>query len=577
MRKSQSLNGITVKAYAGTTGVLLAFNVTEQRRRGLLGFALERRDPKTKQWEWMTGMLRFPQQQHDSGQPVPTDMSPVQKFRWGDYRVHPEMTYRYRIHARYGKATDAKPVLVKGPEVEVTTASLDEDGAHNILFNRAAGGSQAFSRTFPKAVALCEEKRRKGGFNKLTVDDLDKVDPGCKAWLTRGVLPQILDIIGEAKDAKWALDIAIYEYEWHEIVEAVNAASKRGVQVRLVYHAKKNDKQTKENEDNAAPLIAKKQARPRKTNAIFHNKFIVLSRASPQGNRVLRTPVTVLCGSTNFTHNGLFRQANVVHVVRTAKGEKSNPVAESYAALFDMLWNDEGTSVTEVVKTKDWIDQHNRMDPAKPVFAGFSPRRKRPDLARFVEIIQSARRDVMFSTAFVLPKEIVGALMGKPNDPILRLGVQNKNDNSIAGFHRDRTAQFAATALFEHGFEGWLREVMIAGAGDILIHTKVVVTDFTGDNPTVISGSHNLSNPASESNDENYLIIQGNTDLADSYGVEVMRIYDHYRARWVAEQVATGQFKGGSALQPDDTWTDRYFKKGTLHHRDRLCFVGDAA
>src|SRR5262249_38757361 len=115
---------------------------------------------------------------------------------------------------------------------------------------------------------------------------------------------------------------------------------------------------------------------------------------------------------------------------------------------------------------------------------------------------------------------------------------------------------------------------MIAGMGDILIHTKVVVVDFTSDHPAVISGSHNLSNPASEKNDENYLIIQGNTDLADSYGVEVMRIYDHYRARWVEEQVARGDFPGGGELEPDASWTDRYFKKDSLHFRDRLRFVG---
>jgi phosphatidylserine/phosphatidylglycerophosphate/cardiolipin synthase-like enzyme len=572
MRTTKSLNGITLKAYAGTTGVLLAFNVTEARRTGLLGFAIERKEPKSKQWEWLTGMMPFPGQQHEPGQPIPTDLAPVQKFRWSDYRVHAETSYSYRVHAMYG--TPQKPKLLAGPEVKVTTSSTDEDGSHNILFNRAAGGSQAFSRNFPAAVALCEEKRKKGGIQKLTVEDLDQVSPGCKAWLTRGVLPQILGLIAQAKNAKWALDIAIYEYEWHEIVEAVNAASDRGVLVRLIYHARKDDKQTAENEANARPLIAKGQAKPRVTSAIFHDKFIVLSKVTKPGGAVARKPVTVLCGSTNFTHNGLFRQANVVHLVRTPKGEPANPVAGSYEQLFEMLWNDPSPSVTDVARTKDWIDGNNPMDKTAPVFAGFSPRRKKPDLARFIEVINAARNDVLFSTAFVLPKEIVAALVGKPNDPILRLGVQNKNDNQIAGFHRDRTAQFAATALFNQGFERWLKEVMIAGAGDILIHTKIVVVDFTTDQPVIISGSHNLSNPASEKNDENYLIIQGNTDLADSYGVEVMRIYDHYRARWAANEIARGTFSGGGKLAPDDSWTNRYFKQDSLHCRDRLRFVG---
>ena len=40
-----------------------------------------------------------------------------------------------------------------------------------------------------------------------------------------------------------------------------------------------------------------------------------------------------------------------------------------------------------------------------------------------------------------------------------------------------------------------------------------------------------LSKSASEGNDENFLIVHGNTDVADCYGCELMRLYDHYRFR----------------------------------------------
>jgi phosphatidylserine/phosphatidylglycerophosphate/cardiolipin synthase-like enzyme len=130
-----------------------------------------------------------------------------------------------------------------------------------------------------------------------------------------------------------------------------------------------------------------------------------------------------------------------------------------------------------------------------------------------------------------------------------------------------------ATAYLDHGLEGWLQETKTGGYGDILIHTKAVVVDFTTDAPVVISGSHNLSVPASGGNDENYLIVQGNTDIADSYGIELMRIYDHYRFRWT-QQSATGEKTPPPALTPDDSWTNRYFKKDSLHYRDRLRFVG---
>lgn len=113
-------------------------------------------------------------------------------------------------------------------------------------------------------------------------------------WLSRGVLEQIVRFTEWAVDPTWALDVAIYEYELPEIVEAVNAARARGAKVRVVYHAKEGDEQTEENERNLAALPADaKQARV--TSRICHHKFMVLSRLSGGTRR----PRAVLCGSTN--------------------------------------------------------------------------------------------------------------------------------------------------------------------------------------------------------------------------------------------------------------------------------------
>jgi hypothetical protein len=103
-----------------------------------------------------------------------------------------------------------------------------------------------------------------------------------------------------------------------------------------------------------------------------------------------------------------------------------------------------------------------------------------------------------------------------------------------------------------------------------------IVVDFTTDAPVVISGSHNFSQPASSGNDENYLIIRGNRDVADYFGCELLRIYDHYRFRFVAKQ----QYKSkkakakGPRLTPDDAWTKAYFDAKDLKMTDRLRFTG---
>jgi phosphatidylserine/phosphatidylglycerophosphate/cardiolipin synthase-like enzyme len=98
-----------------------------------------------------------------------------------------------------------------------------------------------------------------------------------------------------------------------------------------------------------------------------------------------------------------------------------------------------------------------------------------------------------------------------------------------------------------------------------------VVTDFTSDAPTIISGSHNLSVAASNGNDENYLIVRGDTDLADRYGLELLRFYEHYRFRYFARQLALKQVQ---PLKVDDSWTDDYYLAADLRQLSRLRFSG---
>lgn len=99
----------------------------------------------------------------------------------------------------------------------------------------------------------------------------------------------------------------------------------------------------------------------------------------------------------------------------------------------------------------------------------------------------------------------------------------------------------------------------------------LVVVDFTSAHPIVISGSHNLLMPASSGNGENFLILRADTDMADCYGVELVRIYDHSRFRWAVKQGAEAP-----TLIRDDLWTERYSRPNSLWWRDRRYFAGGA-
>ncbi|NJR50777.1 MAG: hypothetical protein HC780_15590 [Leptolyngbyaceae cyanobacterium CSU_1_3] len=78
-----SQNGISVKAYAGTTGVMVAMNMTDSQRKDWLEFAIERINGRSGKKEWLTGMLPFfSSRQSRPGQPIPSHIAPIQRFRW---------------------------------------------------------------------------------------------------------------------------------------------------------------------------------------------------------------------------------------------------------------------------------------------------------------------------------------------------------------------------------------------------------------------------------------------------------------------------------------------------------------
>lgn len=547
-------DGFLVKAYAGATTVALAFDMAERATKGLLGFAIKRYDldsdkPERRAGRFLNAMLRFPQTpKNGNGEPIGTDSCPIQKFRWSDYTVFSGERYLYEVFPAYGK-WDA-PALGAKLAVEVKTHRIDDVGG--VIFNRAVAASQAFSRKFPdidKQLAAAKAKGELAEF-AMPADVLN--------WLSRGLVETIVAFLNRAKKGD-GLDIAIYEFHLPLLVEAVKQAHERGVEVRLLHHAK-GDKTSAENRHCAALTgLPSALIFPRKTNAIMHDKFVILRRKRQDGF----VPEAVLCGSTNWTHNGCYRQANVVHVLSDPKA------CAAYQAMFDTLV----ATHSDVGATRAWINANNPIDLSGGLFAGFSPRSGEVDLTAFVKTIRDAKRDLLFATAFKLPQKILDALLGKPNDKTLRLGVQN-TASTITGVHRDRTAEFSASALLSEGLEGWLKETKAKQKGNILIHTKAILVDFTGDSPTIISGSHNLSGAASGSNDENYLVIRGNTDLADIYGCELLRIYDHYRFRHRTKTRTGEDRRRAPRLSEDDSWTEEYFKQGSQRQIDRLRYSG---
>src|SRR4051794_20094474 len=114
-------------------------NVNDSGRKGLLGFAIRKTAPN-KQPDWLSGMLPFPKMAHTPGQPIKTNVAPIQKFRWSDYGVEPGRQYRYEVFPVYGTPDQLKINKASKVTVTVNTAVTDLNtlinhrGSHAVVF-----------------------------------------------------------------------------------------------------------------------------------------------------------------------------------------------------------------------------------------------------------------------------------------------------------------------------------------------------------------------------------------------------------------------------------------------------------
>jgi phosphatidylserine/phosphatidylglycerophosphate/cardiolipin synthase-like enzyme len=294
---------------------------------------------------------------------------------------------------------------------------------------------------------------------------------------------------------------------------------------------------------------------PRRTSAIFHHKFCVLSKITENESR---QPVAVLTGSTNFTSQAVYRQANVIHIIEHAD------IAGRYAQLFDRLFQGDAPRAT-----KQYINTFFPVASGTVPQAVFSPRSQLSDLQEVVAIVNRAQSDLLFCTSFQIHQDIELALLGNPQSTVIRYGLQNTRSH-ITGIHRQGT--FVTPTFLSDGLEGFLKESFAGHQGGIFIHLKTIVADFTTSRPTIITGSNNFSTNASANNDENMLFLGHETAVADTYACEMMRLYDHYRFRFNQAGKQNRSPDQRLILTPDDSWTNRYFKPDTLMYQERIRF-----
>jgi len=137
----------------------------------------------------------------------------------------------------------------------------------------------------------------------------------------------------------------------------------------------------------------------------------------------------------------------------------------------------------------------------------------------------------------------------------------------------------ARMPIKEFELDKWFfKEELYRPANDgfvFFIHTKFLLIDPLSDDPLVCYGSANLSSGSLLQNDENMLLIRGETRVADIYMTEFDRIFRHFYFRDIANELAAAKTSDDAKaifLDETDAWTDSYFKPGTLKNNRRLMF-----
>jgi phosphatidylserine/phosphatidylglycerophosphate/cardiolipin synthase-like enzyme len=555
MRVKKEKDGLTAMAVAGTNVVLIGWDMSAKdiRAKRVLGFAVQRIRHSDDERMWLPGMKTFQSvdPDPDPGVPVSSRQHPLQTFQWSDYAVKPREDYTYRVVARTGSPA----ALLDGPEVSLKVKTERTDlGRHAVFFNRGAVASQEYARRF---------QNRKP----------DEVGQAAFDWLSRGLVEALEAFIQQAH-AGDELFGAFFEFKNSRIYEAIKKARKNGAKVRILYDGKSQRAQNEEAmKGSGIAALADPRTHP---GSFAHNKFLVLRRNGKA--------TEVWTGSTNLSENGIFGHSNNAHIVRDAA------VADQFFTYWQLLKKDLTTAPTA---EQVMIDNPFPPKQGAETIAVFSPRRDLTVLDRYAKMAGDAERALFMTFAFGMNERFV-KIYQKP-DKVLRFALMEKKGHGKTMKQQsrdiDRLRKLPNTVISVghrvelNNFDRWLEEIdkIVDEAHVLFVHTKYMLIDPLGTDPIVVVGSANFSAASTDTNDENMLVIQGNSAVADVYLGEFMRLFSHYAfresLRFIDNQSDAAKLVRKFLIETPD-WIDgdkpsaSYFKPGTDRTLRRLYFSG---
>lgn len=495
------------------------------------------------------------------GQPDPTapessTKSPFRRFTWTDHEANAGDKVAYQvvpvIQADGGNAeVDEAQASGFSPEVELTG---DIDETFECYFNRGLVISQFMSRQLKGDFSAKALKAFKQGLNDATESKI-------RLFLGGDLRTRLMDLLDETKKNKGHVFAALFELSDEVLISKLTALGKRAhIVLSNGAHKSKDDDENADSRKTLDDAGCEVHDRMLASGILGHNKFMVVCDLN-QASQAAWT------GSTNWSPTGLCTQINNGILIH------DEAVAQEFFDQWGRLRDAEGAT------PKDLVAANSEMKLKKTKSANvdiwFTKTSGAPEMDAVDELVKNAKEGIIFLMFQPGGSPILNAIVDRQadGDGLFVKGVistMDKNDQDQAKvtlIQRGDKKVAKFRIVQPQGLQGvgkWAAEVsrgaFLNQIGFAIVHSKVIVIDPNGKNPVVITGSHNFSAAASSKNDENLVIIRGNSALAKAYAVEVQSVFDHYNFRAVAASMkADGKDVSKLMLDPK-AWQGAWFR-----------------
>ncbi len=307
---------------------------------------------------------------------------------------------------------------------------------------------------------------------------------GDRSTYSNGIEMPLATAIGQVQST---LDIAAFEWNSPALTQAVLAAKTRGVIVRMVadneHSIEDLDTTIDQFADAGIPIIYDQRS------ALMHNKFMIMDGA------------TVWMGSMNYTQNDIYRNNNNLVMLRSSRA------ADAYQAEFNEMFEQKQFGSKRSTDNTSTFTQDGT-----PMVVTFSPDGQA--VPTILSLIQNAKTSVKFMAFSFTLEEVGAALLSRAQAGVKVEGIFELIGNETES-SRTRTLKCAGL------------DVRIDG-NPYRLHHKVFIIDDS----IVLFGSFNFSASATNSNDENMVVIT-DPDFAAQYVAE----YNRLRSRATTPQM----------------------------------------